>query len=55
MVSPKIDFIKKIRERLDVSMQTAIEYYNTYDADLEKSLEMLKNDFITKIHPIKKT
>jgi hypothetical protein len=51
MESPnlKIVFIKKFREHLDVSMQTAIEYYNRYDADLEKSVEMLKNDFTNKL------
>jgi hypothetical protein len=49
MENLKITFIKKFREHLDLSMQTAIEYYNTYDADLEKSVEMLKNDFINKL------
>jgi len=59
MESPnlKIVFIKKFREHLDVSMQTAIEYYNRYDADfslgwssrpIQDSFHSILNDF--KVH-----
>jgi hypothetical protein len=49
MENLKITFIKKIREQVDVSMKTAIEYYEKYNSNLDTSLETLKNDFATKL------